>query len=155
MSLVALPSLLAVSLACGPTPPVWPLQFMLVQRKVAHAHTAQQNASVVTWYDHINGANLLQIAPENNSSDVLWDLELNTHSSFYFTPSRRTCKRMHFPVGVLRPDWLSNATFLGTRTFQGRSVLAWTKVDFIDYFADPVTCEPASFNTVLFVPNRS
>ena len=46
----------------------------------------------------------------------------------------------------------------------GRQALVWTKVDFIDYYADPVTCEPiswyfhtmkAAFHTVLFVPNRT
>mgnify|MGYP004240201493 FL=1 len=52
---------------------------------------------------------------------------------------------MSFPVGILRPDWLSNATFLGRSTRNGRPVLGWTKADFIDYYADPSTCEPVSF----------
>ena len=51
---------------------------------------------------------------------------------------------MSFPVGILRPDWLSNATFLGRSTRNGRPVLGWTKADFIDYYADPSTCEPVS-----------
>ena len=49
---------------------------------------------------------------------------------------------MSFPVGILRPDWLSNATFLGRSIRNGRPVLGWTKADFIDYYADPSTCEP-------------
>ena len=51
---------------------------------------------------------------------------------------------MSFPVGILRPGWLSNATFLGRSTRNGRPVLGWTKADFIDYYADPSTCEPVS-----------
>ena len=42
---------------------------------------------------------------------------------------------------LVRPDWLANATYLGKTTVQGRSVLAWTKVDFITYYADPVSSE--------------
>ena len=59
-------------------------------------------------------------------------------------PSTNSCTPMSFPVGILRPDWLSNATFLGRSTRNGRPVLGWTKADFIDYYADPSTCEPVS-----------
>ena len=131
--------------ACGPTPPVWPEAFMIVQRKVVDPGTQQENATVVTWYDYKHGANLLQISPDSNNSDVLWDLELDSKQSYYHTPSRKTCMPMKFPVGILRPDWLSNATFLGTKSLGGRQTLVWTKADFIDYYADPVTCEPVSW----------
>lgn len=149
---------------CGPAaPPIWPARFMIVQRRVPDNATELEPASTVTWYDSVAGANLIQISPDSNTSDVLWDLELNTGKSYYHTPTRKTCMPMRFPVGILRPDWLANATFLGPSQVQGRAVVGWTKVDFIDYFADPVTCEPvswyfhtmkAAFNTVLYVPHR-
>jgi hypothetical protein len=71
---------------------------------------------------------------------------------------------MQFPVGILSRDWLANATFLGRKQVQGRAAVAWTKADFIDYYADPITCDPiswyfhtmkAEFRTVLYIANRS
>lgn len=57
--------LLAAGLApagsCGPEPPIWPERFMIVQRKVPDNVTEQDPASVVTWYDAVAGANLIQV----------------------------------------------------------------------------------------------
>ena len=49
------------------------------------------------------------------------------------------------PVGILRPDWLVNATSLGRKVVNGRPCVGWTKQDFIDYWADEETCEPVSW----------
>ena len=88
-------TLAAADGACGPEPPIWPERMMIVQRKVPD-NVTQEAATTVTWYDSVAGANLIQISPDSNNSDVLWDLELDMHS-FYHTPSRRTCKPMNFP----------------------------------------------------------
>jgi hypothetical protein len=40
-------------------------------------------------------------------------LELNSGHSYYFTPTQQTCKPMDFPVGILKPNWLEEATPLG------------------------------------------
>ena len=48
-------------------------------------------------------------------------------------------------VGILHPDWLANATFLGRSVRDGRPVLGWTKVDFIDNNVDAESCEPVSW----------
>ena len=133
--------------ACGPEPPVWPARFRLAQRRIPDDPTAG-NASTVTYYDSIAGANLILITPDANKSDVLWDLELNTKKSFYFTPARRTCQRMSFPVGILRPDWLANASYLGITACpyaKSKRCSAWTKAQFIDYYADLKTCEPVAW----------
>ena len=124
-------------------PPVWPPRFTLVQRRIPDNLTLG-NATTVTYYDWERGANLLVITPDADPSAVLWDLELNDRHSFYFYPNSRACTPMSFPVGILRPDWLSNATALGASTRNGRRVFGWTKADFIDYYADADTCEPAS-----------
>ena len=76
---------------------------------------------------------------------MVWDLELDSRLSYYFTPSTGQCKEIAMPVGVLRPTWLSNATFLGRKRVNGRDCLAYTKADFIDYYADATTCEPVSW----------
>ena len=84
----------------------------------------------------VKQANLIQITSDDSPADVLWDLELGNKSSYYFTPNLRSCQTMSFPVGILRPDWLANATCMGPRTVLGRKTIGWTKADFIDYYAD-------------------
>ena len=142
-----LPLLPLALAACGPAPPIWPAQFIIEQKKIPDDGSG--NSSVTTYYDSVQGANLLLIAPESNKSDVLWDLELNTKHSYYFTPTRRTCTAMSFPVGILARDWLRNATYLGIKQCPfapaGRRCAAWTKVQFIDYYADIDACEPAAW----------
>ena len=151
---------------CGSDAPVWPERFMLVQRKVVDPGAEggpNVNATTVTHYDWQRQVNLIQISPDGNNSDVLHDLELGSGKSFYYTPTRRACMRVNFTVGILRPDWLANATYLGLKrpAAIGRRVRAWTKVNFIDYYADVDTCEPVAwyfhnmrawFHTVLYVP---
>ena len=137
---------LLLAAACGPdAPPVWPRRFTLVQRRVPDASASVSLATTVTFYDADRGANLIQITPDANASDVVWDLELDSRLSYYFTPSTGQCKEIAMPVGVLRPTWLSNATFLGRKRVNGRDCLAYTKADFIDYYADATTCEPVSW----------
>jgi hypothetical protein len=154
---------LAVALlaACGPTPPIWPRRFTLVQRRTPDPDAKVDSATTVTYYDADRGANLILITPDSNMSDVVWDLELDDHRSYYFTPTRRSCKPIGFPVGILRTDWLANATTLGPSVINGRDVLGFTKVDFIDYYADAQTCEPvrwyfhtmkARFDSVYWAP---
>eukprot|EP00038_Savillea_parva_P008041 m.174277 g.174277 ORF g.174277 m.174277 type:complete len:183 (-) comp13810_c0_seq1:194-742(-) len=165
MVVAVLAALVVAQAACGPhDPPVWPDRLMLVQRKVVDPGAEggpNVNATVVTYYDSSRGANLLIVAPDGNTSDALHDLELNSGHSYYYTPARRTCMPLNFSVGILRPNWLANATFLGERRVNGRVTLAWTKANFIDYYADPGTCEPvswyfhamkATFYTVLYEP---
>eukprot|EP00967_Tisochrysis_lutea_P084062 scaffold117309_cov40-Tisochrysis_lutea.AAC.1 len=146
---------------CGPAPPVWPRRFTLVQRRIPDVGSKVGLATTVTYYDADRGANLIQIFPDSNISDELWDLELDSHKSYYITPSRHSCRPMEFPVGILRPNWLANATALGLHVVNGHKVLGWTKVDFIDYFADIETCQPirwyfhamkAHFDTIYWAP---
>ena len=150
-------------LSCDSGPPPWPEQFVIVQRKIPDDDSG--NATTVTWYDWRRQANLIQVTPDSNESDVLWDLELGSGHSYYFTPTRRTCMPMRFPVGVLRPDWLKdNSTCLGKSVRNGRQVIGWTKVDFIDYYASETDGTPVSwyfhtmkarFDSVLFLPGQA
>jgi len=149
-----------MALACA-SPPIWPEKFVLVQRRIPDDDSG--NASTVTYYDWKRQANLIVITPDGNETDVLWDLELGTKHSYYFKPAAETCQPMQFPVGILRPNWLSNATCLGTRMVLGRKCVAWTKADFIDYYADAETSEPVSwyfhdmrarFDTVYYAPGQ-
>lgn len=69
--------------------------------------------------------------------------EYTNGTSFYFDRRQRTCKRVAFPVGILAPDWLANATYLGTDTVSTRPCHVWTKADgFIRYWADAASGVP-------------
>lgn len=145
--------------ACDTTrAPVWPARFTLVQRRIPDEGTP---GTAVTYYDTLTRpkANLIVDTPDDGG-DVLWDLELQ-NESYYYHPAKRTCQPQKFHVGILRRDWLANGTFLGRRIINGRPCLAWTKVDFIDYYADAETCAPVSwyfhsmrarFDTIYWAP---
>merc|ERR1712151_792099 len=103
-------------------------------------------ANVTTYYDWERQANLIIDSPDiARAEGALWDLELGNRHSYYFHPTVRKCKFIGFPVGVLRQDWLANATFLGSSWRAGRPVLGWTKADFIDFYADADDCSPVSW----------
>jgi hypothetical protein len=130
-------------------PPIWPKSLIFVQQRVPDSDSKVGPAKTVTYYDHDLGGNLIQITPEGTDGDhVLWDLELNSGHSYYFYPSTRKCQKVDFPVGILRPNWLEGATPLGPSLSwdgSGRNVCGWTKVDFIDYYADATTGIPDSW----------
>lgn len=46
--------------------------------------------------------------------------EYTNGTSFYFDLEKRTCRRVAFPVGILTPDWLAHADYLGTDTVNSR-----------------------------------
>mmetsp|Transcript_23591 Transcript_23591/g.30678 ORF Transcript_23591/g.30678 Transcript_23591/m.30678 type:complete len:191 (+) Transcript_23591:3-575(+) len=143
-------------------PPVWPDQFVIVQRRIPDDNSG--NSTTVTYYDWIRQANLIIITDDADEGNPLWDLELGTGNSYYFTPTTKKCTGMKFPVGILRPNWLENATFVKNSTFLGKPVNIWTKADFIDYYADAETCDPVSwyfhsmqarFDTIYYAINNT
>lgn len=146
MNLLRAALLVATATATCDETPVWPEQFTLVQRRIPDNETlGPATATTVTYYDWHAKANLIVITPDGAEADVLWDLELDSGHSYYFTPRAKSCTPMSMPVGILRPDWLANATSLGRTQFNGRDVVAFTKADFIDYYADAATCAPVSW----------
>ncbi|KAK1365567.1 hypothetical protein POM88_041128 [Heracleum sosnowskyi] len=50
--------------------------------------------------------------------------------------------RSLLPVGILRPNWLHGANYLGQRHFYGFLCNVWEKVDFILYYEDVLTHRP-------------
>ncbi len=152
------------------SPPIWPHSLVITQIRVPDSDAKVGPATTITYYDFDQGGNLIQIFPIGGRDTVLWDktlwdLELNTGHSFYFYPSKKSCRPVEMPVGILRPNWLEGATPLGPswstwrraprkiNHFKGitrnpqtdRLVCGWTKLDFIDYYADAETGEPDSW----------
>ena len=123
-----------------PLPPVWP--------EVFHASIVQfrSNTSslVDLFYDWKKGRNANLIRKQLDSG-VVYDLEYQNHTSFYFDRSRpeKGCRTVKFPVGILTPDWLSGARYLGTSTINGFDCHGWAKGqgkpsasdDFVYYWA--------------------
>lgn len=59
-----------------------------------------------------------------------------TFFSYYFDPDEKSCQVVKFPVGIVWPDWLKDAKFLGTEKVGHFDCYVWTKLDFITYYED-------------------
>ena len=143
---------------CPTRPPIWPNSLIITQRRIPDMDSKVSPAITITYYDYKYGGNLIQIYSEDDNDDMdmnnaLWDLELNTGQSYYFTPSKQTCTPIKFSVGILRPDFLQdNATISLGPSFSSRNdnnnnklVCGYTKANFIDYYIDPITNIPDSW----------
>lgn len=126
-----------------PTPTRWPEQFHAL---LLMNNTKKPNLQVIDlWYDWPNGRNLNLI--QNQLGKLLHDVEWNNGTSYYYTlgigdDGGRECKILHFDVGILRPDWLDGANYLGRSYVDGFLCDGWEKVDFIWYYEDVITKRP-------------
>lgn len=103
-----------------------------------------QLQKVDLWYDWPNGRNFNII--QNQLGKLLYDLEWTNGTSFYYTlDSNKECRVMHFPVGILAPDWLHDATYVGQKSIDGFECNVWEKVEFITYYEDVVSKRPVSW----------
>ena len=62
--------------------------------------------------------NLIQKQLGNRIHDVEW----TNGTSYYYDLEHDTCTKFTFEVGILRPDWLRDATYVGIRESDGFSV---------------------------------
>ncbi|KAG8475919.1 hypothetical protein CXB51_032685 [Gossypium anomalum] len=120
-----------------PTPSTWPLQF----HSVLFMNNSGTLQKVDLWYDWPNGRNFNII--QNQLGKLLYDLEWDNGTSFIYTlDSNKECRVLHFDVGILRPNWLDGANYLGQQQKDGFLCNVWEKVDFIWYYEDVVTKRP-------------
>ena len=62
-------------------------------------------------------------------------MEWNNGSTYYYHGGGAAdCRSLRFPVGILNPDWLSNATYRGVERVSGFDCERWEKADFIIYW---------------------
>uniref|UniRef100_A0A7N0RBZ2 Uncharacterized protein n=1 Tax=Kalanchoe fedtschenkoi TaxID=63787 RepID=A0A7N0RBZ2_KALFE len=121
-----------------PTPTPWPPQFHSVQ----FMNYSGSLQLIHLWYDWPNGRNF-NIMQDQLGEEIRYGLEWNNGTSFYYTlDANRKCRTMHFEVGILRPNWLDGATYLGQESVDGFLCNVWEKVDFIWYYEDVVTKRP-------------
>ncbi|XP_018841627.1 uncharacterized protein At4g14100-like [Juglans regia] len=120
-----------------PTPAPWPHQF----HSILFMNNSGSLQIVDLWYDWPNGRNFNII--QNQLGKLLYDLEWNNGTSFFYTlDSNKECRTMHFEVGILRPNWLDGANYLGQQRVDGFLCNVWEKVDFIWYYEDVVSKRP-------------
>ncbi|KAL5791611.1 hypothetical protein ACOSP7_000205 [Xanthoceras sorbifolium] len=121
----------------SPSPSPWPLQF----HSVLFMNNSGTLQKLDLWYDWPNGRNFNII--QNQLGTLKYDLEWNNGTSYIYTlDSNKECRVLHFSVGILRPNWLDGATYLGQEHVDGFLCNVWTKVDFIWYYEDVVTKRP-------------
>lgn len=119
-----------------PTPTNWPIRFhaLLVQK------FSGELAVMDLWYDWGKGGNLHIIQEQLVSPS--YDMEWNNGTSFFWDEEAETCRTQTFGVGILRPNWLQDADFLGVKEMSGFTCNVFNKLDFITYYEDVVTGKP-------------
>jgi uncharacterized protein YbcV (DUF1398 family) len=75
----------------------------------------------------------------------LWDVEHTNGTSYYFDLEAGTCYLLAFPVGLLRPDFLSDATYVGVQEIDGFTCNVWNKLDFMLYWEEVETQRMVSY----------
>lgn len=120
-----------------PTPAPWPHQF----HSILFMNYSGSLQIIDLWYDWPNGRNFNII--QDQLGKLLYDLEWNNGTSFFYSSdSSKECRTAHLEVGILRPNWLDGANYLGQRHVNGFLCNVWEKVDFLWYYEDVVTKRP-------------
>ncbi|KAL6996816.1 hypothetical protein U1Q18_006945 [Sarracenia purpurea var. burkii] len=121
-----------------PLPTPWPHQF----HSLLFMNRSGALQVLDLWYDWPNGRNF-NIIRNQLGSKLTYDLEWNNGTSFVYTlDSDRECRVLSVGVGILRPNWLDGATYLGQRHMDGFLCNVWEKVEFIWYYEDVVSKRP-------------
>ncbi|KAH7859323.1 hypothetical protein Vadar_034612 [Vaccinium darrowii] len=121
----------------NPTPSPWPSQF----HSVLFMNQSGTLQKTDLWYDWPNGRNFNII--QTQLGTIKYDLEWNNGTSYIYTlDSDKKCRVLHFEVGILRPNWLDGANYLGQKYMDGFLCNVWEKVDFIWYYEDVDTKRP-------------
>jgi len=68
-------------------------------------------AFVELYYDYIGGRNLNII--KSQLGPLMYDNERSNGSTYYYFPMNESCSVVDMKVGILRPDWLHGASYLG------------------------------------------
>ncbi|KAJ7544630.1 hypothetical protein O6H91_09G086600 [Diphasiastrum complanatum] len=124
------------SAEADPTPQPWPPQF----HSLMFQNFSGSLSIIDLWYDWPNGRNFNII--RSQLGGLLYDLEWNNGTSYFYDLQKKTCKTIHFGVGILRRNWLENATYLGVQAVDNFTCNVWTKADFIWYYEDVASKRP-------------
>ena len=125
-----------------PVPTPWPEQFHAVMFTNL-TESGGRLQLIDLYYDWPRGRNL-NLIRNQLSGDPTYDVEWTNGTSYIFDSA--SCRTIRFPVGVLPPDWLHGAVYLGRESTDGFDCHLWTKVDFVWYYEDVLTHRPVRWN---------
>ncbi|RZC62167.1 hypothetical protein C5167_023925 [Papaver somniferum] len=128
-----------------PTPTPWPHQF----HSILVMNFSGSNEIINLWYDWTNGRNFNII--QKQLGGITYDCEWNNGTSFFWTSDKK-CSNAQLEVGILTPNWLDGANYLGQQKIDGFLCNVWEKADFITYYEDVVTKRPVHW---VFYTRRS
>jgi hypothetical protein len=128
--------------APAPVPTPWPEQFHAVMFTNL-TESGGRLQLIDLYYDWPKGRNL-NLIHKQLSGDPIYDVEWTNGTSYFFDSG--SCRTIHVPVGVLPPDWLAGAVYLGREHIDGFDCHLWTKVDFIWYYEEVATGRPVRWN---------
>ncbi|VVB01230.1 unnamed protein product [Arabis nemorensis] len=129
-----------ITAADDPVPAPWPHQF----HALMFMNYSGDLSMIDLWYDWTNGRNFNII--QEQLGGITYDLEWNNGTSFIYTVDEsRSCRSVQLEVGILRPNWLDGAKYLGQQNVNGFLCNVWEKVDFIWYYEDVATKRPVQW----------
>ncbi|CAL5444332.1 unnamed protein product [Camellia sinensis] len=139
---LSFPFLSTTSSSSEPTDPIptpWPHQF----HSLLFMNRSGTLQKTDLWYDWPNGRNF-NIIQNQLGNKVTYDLEWNNGTSYVYTldDSDPECQVLHVEVGILRPNWLDGANYLGQHYMDGFLCNVWEKVEFVWYYEDVVSKRP-------------
>ena len=149
MAKILIPVLLALALAANPTDPKWPNQFTQdFTEKTTYPLIGSHTNTGTFIYDYTNGA--YRVDRSNGRYDRYCGL--NGSKAFEDTACSHIVvdgkRYMYYPdkneccyccdeshgCGLVKPDWLSGATFEGQTTYNGQSAYKWDQKGLQDNF---------------------
>lgn len=121
-----------------PTPTPWPEQYHAV---VLTNHTERGGRLEVVdiYYDWPRGGSL-NILRGQLSGDPHFDILWANGSSFSF--DRSACSAASLPVGLLPPDWIDGAAYVGRDTVDGFDCHVWSHQFYTRYYEEVDTGRP-------------
>uniref|UniRef100_A0A0E0LQB3 Uncharacterized protein n=1 Tax=Oryza punctata TaxID=4537 RepID=A0A0E0LQB3_ORYPU len=126
------------------TPPAatayeWPERYHAVVVSNQSNHRLQL---IELYYDWPNGRDLNIVRDQLSGDPPLYNVEWANGTSYLFDAAASSCRTFHFPVGILPPDWIATAAYLGRDTVDGFECHVWSNFLFSRYYADVATGRP-------------
>lgn len=126
----------------------WPEQFHAVLLTNL-TESGGQLEVIDVYYDWPRGRSL-NVVRGQLAGEPLYNVEWVNGSSYLFNRSLvpSSCVATWHPVGVLPPDWIDGAAYLGRETVDGFDCHVWSHPFFLRYYQDVATGRPVFWNFV-------
>ena len=133
-----------------PPDPVWPESF----HATLHQNYLNSLGVIELYYDWNRKANLNIITQQSaEAKGSLYDLQFDSGDTYYFTPQTRECTPQDYSIGILTPDWLREAQYLGLQQVGIYLTHTWSKGESLDgdgtpfvyYHDDVITRRPVKW----------